>query len=525
MTEDHYTVLGIHRNASQKDILKAYRKLARRCHPDLNPGDPQAAKRFVRVQAAFDVLSDPGKRAEYNLTSISFTTTRSMRGAGQASSVQFRAPPRAASPSTPAAARGQASSVQFRTSSPPRTWWRGTCEFLIRHPVIPPALALIVVLLGSLIFWSHAARRDEDAGKAKTELDSPTMAQEEIAPAAKGTIPALINLLGDTKADVAKAAAKALGEMGPAARGAIPALVELTGHEDWDVRAAAIAALGKIDPAAKDAIPALAKLRGDAEPNIREAAAKALRQMGAGPRGAIPEEVVVDLGGGVKVEMVLIPAGEFIMGDDKGHDNEEPVHKVRITKPFYLGKYEVTQEQWEAVMHNNPSRFKGPKNPVEMVSWDDCQKFLEKLNAKIGTQGGKFVLPSEAQWEYACRAGSTGKFCFGDDEKQLGEYAWYSANSAGKTHPVGEKKPNAWGLYDMHGNVSEWCADWYDDGYYGKSPADDPVGHGNASARVNRGGSLVSDAWSCRSACRHLDSPGARWGSVGFRVSRVPADK
>ncbi len=167
--------------------------------------------------------------------------------------------------------------------------------------------------------------------------------------------------------------------------------------------------------------------------------------------------LAVDLGGRVKMEMILIPAGEFLMGspdsDKDARADEHPQHRVRITKPFYLGKYLVTQEQWEAVMGNNPSHFKGLKNPVETVAWDDCQKFLEKLNAKIGTQGGKFVLPTEAQWEYACRAGSTTRYCFGDDKSGLGEYAWYWANSDKKTHPVGEKKPNAWGLYDMYGNA------------------------------------------------------------------------
>jgi formylglycine-generating enzyme required for sulfatase activity len=173
-----------------------------------------------------------------------------------------------------------------------------------------------------------------------------------------------------------------------------------------------------------------------------------------------PKELAVDLGGGVKLELVLIPAGSFMMGDENGYNNEKLVHKVNITKPFYLGKYEVTQEQWEAVMGNNPCHFKGPKNPVEQVSWNDCQKFLEKLNEKVG--GGRFSLPTEAQWEYACRAGSTTKYCFGNDKSGLGEYAWYDESEGDKTrsagdqtHPVGRKKPNAWGLYDMHGNVGE----------------------------------------------------------------------
>ena len=143
-------------------------------------------------------------------------------------------------------------------------------------------------------------------------------------------------------------------------------------------------------------------------------------------------------------------------------------------------------------MGSNPSYFKGPKNPVENLSWDDCQGFLSKLNAKTRGIRGTFQLPSEAQWEYACRAGSTTRYCFGDDESQLGDYAWYEANMAGKTHPVGEKKPNAWGLYDMHGNVWEWCQDWYDD--YPKSAVDDPVGPPMGAAHVDRGGSWILPA-------------------------------
>jgi formylglycine-generating enzyme required for sulfatase activity len=240
-----------------------------------------------------------------------------------------------------------------------------------------------------------------------------------------------------------------------------------------------------------------------------------------------PKEATVDLGNGMKLEMVLIPAGEFMMGspdsDKDAFKWEKPQHRVRIIKPFYLGKYLITQEQWEAVMGNNPRCFKGPKNPVEQVSWDDCQKFLKRLNDKVG--GGKFVLPTEAQWEYACRAGSKTRYCFGDDEKQLGEYAWYEKNSGDTTHPVGEKKPNAWGLYDMHGNVWEWCQDWWKDGYYKESPVDDPTGPTGGSDRVFRGGCWNIPAGGCRSAYRAYYAPGGRDINLGLRVSRVLADK
>ena len=242
------------------------------------------------------------------------------------------------------------------------------------------------------------------------------------------------------------------------------------------------------------------------------------------------KEIAVDLGHGVKLEMVLIPAGGFLMGspdsDKRGTPDETPQHWVRINKPFYMGKYPVTQEQWQAVMGNNPSHLKRPKNPVEMVSWDDCQVFLGKLNAQTGGQGGKFALPTEAQWEYACRAGSTTQYCFGDDEAQLGKYAWYSANSGNiTTHPVGEKKPNAWGLYDMHGNVWEYCRDWYDEDYYVLSPADDPAGPPEGSDRVHRGGMWSNSPVGCRSAYRTYGPPGWCDLRLGLRVAQVPADK
>jgi formylglycine-generating enzyme required for sulfatase activity len=264
---------------------------------------------------------------------------------------------------------------------------------------------------------------------------------------------------------------------------------------------------------------------------------------------SLPKDFAADLGGGVKLEMVLIPAGEFMMGSpdsDKGAaKDEKPQHRVRITRPFYLGKYPVTQEQWTALMSTNPSHFSGPRNPVEEVSWDDCQSFFTRLNQKVaeGTiqhgdyshgsgpslgpkkaGAGKFQLPTEAQWEYACRAGTTTIFCFGDDESGLNEYGWYDKNSGGTSHPVGEKKPNAWGLYDMHGNIWQWCEDWYDPAYYAHSPTDDPDGPATGTERVSHGGCWFSPARSARSANHGRIEAAHRGSHLGFRAAMSPPD-
>jgi len=224
-----------------------------------------------------------------------------------------------------------------------------------------------------------------------------------------------------------------------------------------------------------------------------------------------------DLGGGVKLEMILIRPGSFMMGSDKGYSDEKPVHKVKITKPFYMGKFEVTQAQYQAVMGSNPSSFKGEVNlPVETVNWNDCQEFLKKLNEKI--PGKDFRLPTEAEWEFACRAGSITEYCFGDSENNLGEYAWFASNSGQKTHPVGGKKPNAWGLYDMHGNVWEWCNDYFGDKYYESIPAEDPKGADSGALRILRGGSWYFDPRICRSALRFRYDPPGCHVNFGFRV-------
>ncbi len=223
------------------------------------------------------------------------------------------------------------------------------------------------------------------------------------------------------------------------------------------------------------------------------------------------------------VEFLLISAGKFMMGspsDEQGRwDAEGPVHEVIIKNSFYMGKYPVTQKQWEKVMGSNPSSFKGEDRPVESVSWNDVQEFIKKLNEKDST--GKYRLPSESECEYACRAGITTRYSFGDDESKLGDHAWYDQNSGSETHPVGQKKSNLWGLYDMHGNVWEWCQDKWHENYNGAPSDGSAWASGSSSIRVYRGGSWGDGARSCRSASRGIVDPAFRFGALGFRVLRT----
>ncbi|MCX9011180.1 MAG: SUMF1/EgtB/PvdO family nonheme iron enzyme [Candidatus Methanoperedens sp.] len=221
------------------------------------------------------------------------------------------------------------------------------------------------------------------------------------------------------------------------------------------------------------------------------------------------------------MEFVLIPAGEFIMGSEEyGWDLEKPVRTVTINKPFYLGVYPVTQRQWEELMEDNPSYFEGNELPVERVSWNDVQEFIIKLNEQEGEN--KYYLPSEAEWEYAIRAGTTTSYFFADDDSKLEEYAWYYENSESKTHPVGQKNPNPWGLYDMIGNVWEWIQDtWHDS--YRYAPTDSSAWESRESPlRVVRGGCWGSLAANCRSAARaeYPDSTREEH-TVGFRIMKV----
>jgi len=266
------------------------------------------------------------------------------------------------------------------------------------------------------------------------------------------------------------------------------------------------------------------------QPDVKATMEKAVAaQKECGERLGLEVAITNSIG----MELVLIPAGAFLMGspesDPFASNDEKPQHTVGITQPFYVGVHEVTQAEYEKVRGKNPSCFsKGGKwadrvsgkdtsrHPVENVSWADAVEFCKKLSAK---EGKTYRLPTEAEWEYACRAGSTTLYSFGDDPASLGEYAWYGDNSDVKTHSVGEKKPNAWGLHDMHGNVWEWCADYFGRDYYAVSPTWDPTGPEASPLRVVRGGCWDDGAGGCRAANRYGLKPQYQWYDLGFRVA------
>lgn len=226
---------------------------------------------------------------------------------------------------------------------------------------------------------------------------------------------------------------------------------------------------------------------------------------------------------GLNLTLQPIPPGTFIMGNaSSSWTNEKPATNVTITKAYWLGKTEVTQEQWQAIMGTNPSNFKGAGLPVEQVSWTDAMEFCQKLTERERAggrlpKGYVYTLPTEAQWEYACRSGTTGDYA-----GNLDSMGWYGSNSGKTTHPVGQKLANSWGLSDMHGDVWEWCADW--NGNYPGGSVTDPTGPASGSLRVRRGGSLLAAADLCRSTYRGRDEPDLRGNGLGFRLalSSVP---
>ena len=239
-----------------------------------------------------------------------------------------------------------------------------------------------------------------------------------------------------------------------------------------------------------------------------------LNAVGSSTSGSV---ITIPVKDGVNIEMVKVEAGSFNMGATpemkKPYYWEKPVHRVTLTNDYYIGKYEVTQALWQAVMGSNPSGFKGDNLPVEKVSWNECQDFISKFNAMTGK---RFRLPTEAEWEFAARGGNKSRGYQYSGSKTIGDVAWYKDNSGHKTHAVGTKQPNELGIYDMTGNVWEWCQDWY--GSYGDSPRINPMGAVSGSYRVRRGGSWYDSAGFCRSSYRDYFTPDYRNYNLGFRL-------
>ena len=257
-----------------------------------------------------------------------------------------------------------------------------------------------------------------------------------------------------------------------------------------------------------------ASISGSLTSSTSSSSANTLSSSGSSLSG---NALTIPVKNGISIEMVKVEAGSFNMGAtpemQAPYEVEKPVHRVTLTNNYYIGKYEVTQALWQAVMGSNPSYFKGDDLPVEQVSWNDCQDFISKLNAMTGK---RFRLPSEAEWEYAARGGKKSRGYQYSGSNTLGDVAWYEGNSGSKTHAVGTKQPNELGIYDMTGNVYEWCQDWY--GSYSSSPQTNPIGAVSGSSRVDRGGSWFFTAKHCRSSYRFNLTPGYRLNFLGLRL-------
>jgi len=265
---------------------------------------------------------------------------------------------------------------------------------------------------------------------------------------------------------------------------------------------------------------------------------------GCGAAPGVPDPAGRETTTPLGIEMVAVPGGEFQMGSDDPDEPDQPLHKVRLS-PFRIDKYPITQEQYERVMGKNPSHWKGPQHPVDQIRWRDAAAFCNARSRAEGLQAAYdpktwacdfaadgYRLPTEAEYEYALRAGSTTLYCFGNSPDDLRRYAWFKENSPRGTHPVGGLPPNAWGLCDMIGNVWEWCNDYYGEDYYRESPGQDPRGPPRGQNRVVRGGCWNSKPDHCRSAYRNYEMPAYTdicfakdiHGQIGFRCVRRGSD-
>ncbi|MGD0090686.1 MAG: bifunctional serine/threonine-protein kinase/formylglycine-generating enzyme family protein [Planctomycetota bacterium] len=347
---------------------------------------------------------------------------------------------------------------------------------------------------------AEAQRKAEEEAKARAEAEAEAREEAE----AEAQRKAAAELRARTEAEswaAAKAEARARVEAEPRR------LAEARAKAEAEARARAAArekalreGLGKTDSAAFAPV---------------EAAAQA-RVATYAKHSGLPLNMVLTLGREVELELVLVPPGSFKMGSpetERGRAPDETEHEATITTAFYMGKFPVTQEQYEAVVWKNPSLYKGPRNPVERVSWEDANEFCRKLRAK---KAKNVRMPTEAEWEYACRADSPARFYCGDTIEHLNAMGWCFANSGSSPHPVGQKRPNAWGLFDMHGNVWQWCQDWY--GQYPAGAVSNPPGAASGEYRVLRGGSWLSYPWICRAAIRLKLAPATRDFNLGFRI-------
>ena len=257
-----------------------------------------------------------------------------------------------------------------------------------------------------------------------------------------------------------------------------------------------------------------ASISGSLTSTTSSSNANVLSSSSSSPSG---NTITIPVKNGINIEMVKVEAGSFDMGAtsemENPYEDEKPVRRVTLTNNYYVGKYEVTQALWQAVMGSNPSSFKGYDLPVEEISWNDCQDFISKLNAMTGK---RFRLPTEAEWEYAARGGKKSRGYQYSGSNTLGDVAWYGDNSGSKTHAVGTKQPNELGIYDMTGNVWEWCQDWYDS--YSSSPQTNPTGAASGSSRVFRGGSWYFSARDCRTSYRDCITTDYRDGNLGLRL-------